>query len=133
MNVVTPIVSPVTVDAVDPRLAFLARAAVRFDLVEAGEMELTEAYDGLVCDLPCQCGREMVERWERDYPWQRNANQPRRPTAQSTLDAVLYCVRQRGLAALKEPANIDRISRLSVDDKARLDGRIEKVISEKSI
>ena len=33
---------------VDPRLAFLARAAARLALVEAGEMELEEAYDGLI-------------------------------------------------------------------------------------
>jgi hypothetical protein len=32
---------------VDPRLVFLLRAAARFDLVEAGELELGEAIDGL--------------------------------------------------------------------------------------
>jgi hypothetical protein len=46
-----PIASPdgVTMQTqVDPRLAFLIRAAVRFDLVEAGELSLDEAFDGLV-------------------------------------------------------------------------------------
>lgn len=33
---------------IDPRLAFLARAAARCFLVEAGEMEIDEAFDGLV-------------------------------------------------------------------------------------
>jgi hypothetical protein len=33
---------------VDPRLAFLARAHARFILVEAGEMSLDEALDGLL-------------------------------------------------------------------------------------
>jgi hypothetical protein len=41
-------------------------------------------------------------------------------------------VRQRGLAALKEPANIDRIARLTADERVRLDARIDKVISGKS-
>lgn len=32
---------------IDPRLAFLARAAARFELVEACAMSLDEAYNGL--------------------------------------------------------------------------------------
>src|SRR5262249_11974747 len=39
---------PENQNQVDPRLAFLIRAAVRFDLVESGEMGLDEAFDGLV-------------------------------------------------------------------------------------
>jgi hypothetical protein len=31
----------------DPRAAFLLRAAVRFELVEAGAIDLAEAFDGL--------------------------------------------------------------------------------------
>ena len=53
---------------VEPRLVFLARAAARFELVEAGVMELGEAFDGLLVCLQCTCSREMVERGERDYP-----------------------------------------------------------------
>jgi hypothetical protein len=52
----------------DLRLAFLARAAARFELVEAGVMEIGEAFDGLIACLQCSCSREMIERWERDYP-----------------------------------------------------------------
>ncbi len=51
---------------VDPRLAFLARAAARHFLVEQDEMDLGEAFDGLVQSLSCPCTREMIERWERD-------------------------------------------------------------------
>ena len=51
----------------DLRLAFLARAAARFELVEAGVMEIGEAFDGLIACLQCSCSREMIERWERDY------------------------------------------------------------------
>jgi hypothetical protein len=53
---------------VDPRLAFLARAAARFQLVQAGTMDIDEAYDGLIVDLRCNCDCARVERWERDYP-----------------------------------------------------------------
>jgi hypothetical protein len=54
--------------SVDPRLAFLARAAARFELVRAGAMDIAEAYDGLIIDLRCNCDCERVKRWERDYP-----------------------------------------------------------------
>ena len=36
-----------TQEYIDPRLAFLARASARLALVEAGEMELAEAFGGL--------------------------------------------------------------------------------------
>jgi hypothetical protein len=57
---------------VDARLSFLQRAHARLILVEAGEMDLDEAIDGLVDAFhqirPCACTREIMERWERDYP-----------------------------------------------------------------
>jgi hypothetical protein len=49
---------------VDPRLAWLARAAARHLLVENGVMTLDDAFDGLIECLSCTCTREMVERWE---------------------------------------------------------------------
>jgi hypothetical protein len=58
---------------VDPELVFLARAAAHRELVEAREMTLDEAFDGLVSSLSCQCSRELVERWERDYPHGRRS------------------------------------------------------------
>jgi hypothetical protein len=62
---------------VDPRIVFLARAAVRFQLVESGEMDLAEAYDGLVSCLQCACDRELILRWER----QDRMRRPRRAVA----------------------------------------------------
>jgi hypothetical protein len=49
---------------VNPRLAWLARAAARHMLVEHGLMTIDEAFEGLVDCLSCTCSREMVERWE---------------------------------------------------------------------
>ena len=128
MNAVTPIVEA----KLDPRYAFLVRASIRLLLVDYCEMDIGEAFDGLLASLQCSCTHALVEKSERDHPRRRQATQQRRPTPQPTFDAVLHCVSQRGLAALKEPANIDRISRMTADERVRLDARIEKVISGKS-
>ena len=53
---------------VDLRLVFLERASARLALVKIGDMDLGEAFDGLVRALSCSCVRDVVERWERDYP-----------------------------------------------------------------
>jgi hypothetical protein len=132
MNAFTPITPMVGLD-VDPKLAFLARAATRFELVEAGEMDIDQAFDGLVVCLSCACARACVERWERDYPYQGAAVRRRHHTPQSSIDAVLCCVHQRGIAALDEPKNIERLSRFSTDAKAQLNSRIEKLFSKKGI
>jgi hypothetical protein len=61
MNAFTPITPSVAVVKVDPRLAFLARAAARFELVKAGEMQLDDAFDGLIEAfthlVTCSCER----------------------------------------------------------------------------
>jgi hypothetical protein len=59
---------------VDPRSAFLARASAWLALVEAEAATLDEAIEALtpafyaITTSPCACDREMLERWERDYP-----------------------------------------------------------------
>jgi hypothetical protein len=62
-------------ESIDPGLAFLHRAHARLLLVEAGEMdietaiiELVEPFEQLVGPLLCDCSRDIVARWERDYP-----------------------------------------------------------------
>jgi hypothetical protein len=57
-------------DTIDPRLAFLACASARLNLVEIGEMELDTAFAELVpafreITAPCTCDREMLARWEQ--------------------------------------------------------------------
>ena len=59
MNAITPVTPMVEVE-LDPKLAFLARAAARFELVQSGEMQIDEAFDGLVVDLRCNCDCERV-------------------------------------------------------------------------
>ena len=60
-------------------------------------------------------------------------NDPRQnPTPQVTIEAVIYCVRARGLRALREPANI---ARLKDCDRAARDeiNRLISVMLEKGI
>jgi hypothetical protein len=50
-----------------------------------------------------------------------------RPTPQVTIEAILYCVRERGLAALKEPATVERLARCDAAAKAEIDQRIGRL------
>jgi hypothetical protein len=50
-----------------------------------------------------------------------------RPTPRTVIDAVVYCVLERGLAALKEPENVERLSRCDAAAKAEIDRQIEKI------
>lgn len=53
---------------VDERMRFLARAAARWWLVENGEMELDEAFAGLVGDI---CERKAIEKHFNEI-WREN-------------------------------------------------------------
>jgi hypothetical protein len=96
----------------DPRLAFLARASARLTLVEACEMEIGEALDGLVDQ--CACDREMIARWDRDYPHRpltKTVNPKEAPS--STCDALLWELREYGVRRLKHAPALRRLSQLS--------------------
>jgi hypothetical protein len=76
----------------------------------------------------------LPHNWERislDAIWQ--ALNSARPTPQTTVEAVLHCVRERGLKALKEPANIERLSRCDAAAKAEIERRTAKLIARKDI
>jgi hypothetical protein len=52
-------------------------------------------------------------------------NDPRNHwTPKVTIEAVVYSVRERGLAALKEAANVERLSRCNAAAKAEIEKRI---------
>jgi hypothetical protein len=56
------------VSARRPRVVFVLRAAARLALVEAGEMDLAEAYSDLIKSV-CDCRRwSLAERGERTHP-----------------------------------------------------------------
>ncbi len=55
-------------------------------------------------------------------------NDPKRlSTPQSVIEAIMYCVRERGLATLEEPANLQRLRIFDDPAKAQLSERIEKL------
>jgi hypothetical protein len=47
-----------------------------------------------------------------------------RATPQSTIDAIVYCVRVRGIAALEEPNNKERLARCDAAAREQIDERI---------
>jgi hypothetical protein len=54
------------------------------------------------------------------------------PTPQTSIEAVMYCVRERGLAALREPANRQRLRTLDDAARAEVNRRIAKLGEEPS-
>jgi hypothetical protein len=52
------------------------------------------------------------------------------PTPQATIEAIMYCVREGGLGALKEPANLGRLVRCDQAAKEQIDRRIAKLVAE---
>jgi hypothetical protein len=121
-------------DEIDPRLAFLARASAHLTLVELGEMDLEEAIDDLVPAFEGLRGdsfEALVEQLAKET--KARAKPENRPTLQTTIEAVMWCVRERGLGALKEPANVERLARCDAAAKAQIDSRIKKLIGAKEI
>jgi hypothetical protein len=54
-------------------------------------------------------------------------NDPRNhPTPKATIEAMMHAVRERGLTALKEPANVERLGRCDAAAKAEIEQRIAK-------
>ena len=50
-----------------------------------------------------------------------------RPTPKAVIDAVMVCVRARGIAALKEPANVERLSRCDEWARMEINRQIERI------
>jgi hypothetical protein len=94
----------------DPRLAFLARASARLILIEACEMEIEDAFSGLVDQ--CACEREMIARW--DYPPQPPTKTVKpKEAASTTCDTLMWELREYGLRRLKHSPTLHRLSQLS--------------------
>jgi hypothetical protein len=52
-----------------------------------------------------------------------------RQTPQTTIEAILYCVRERGIEALKEPANQQRLLNCDAAARSQINERIGKLIA----
>ena len=51
----------------------------------------------------------------------------RHATPQSTVEAILFSVRSRGIAALEEPSNQERLARCDATAREQIDERIKKL------
>jgi hypothetical protein len=57
-----------------------------------------------------------------------NLNDPHRyATPQSTIEAIVHSVRTRGIAALEQPDNEERLSRCDATARRKIDERITKL------
>jgi hypothetical protein len=56
-----------------------------------------------------------------------------RPTPQTTIEAIMHCVRELGLAALKQPANLERLKSCDAAAKSEINRRIASLIAAKEI
>jgi hypothetical protein len=117
MNAITSIIE--AGDRIDFRLVFLERAAARLMLVNAGEMDLGEAVDGLGVSLHCECNRELIERWER-VPPVKPKPAPKRQPPQSTFDALAYELRTHGIDQLQQQSCRRRLGDLSTEQTRKL-------------
>ena len=50
-----------------------------------------------------------------------------RPTPQVTIEAIMLCVRERGLGALQEPANLERLARCDAAARKQIKDRLAKL------
>jgi hypothetical protein len=114
-----------------PGLGFLMRAAARLTLVEASQMGLDEAIADLVPafeKLRSEGFDELVERPARENKVRRKRERPQcRPTPEVVVEAMLICVRERGVAALKEPINKARLKTFDSAARAELQRRLAKL------
>jgi hypothetical protein len=56
-----------------------------------------------------------------------------RQTPQTTMEAIIHCVRARGVAALKEPANLERLKSCDAAARTEINRRIARLIAAKDI
>jgi hypothetical protein len=73
----------------------------------------------------CQVCRAADARMRHE----RTIENRSRSTPRTTIEAIMWCIRDRGSQALHEPANIERLSRCDDAAIAEIDARIRKLES----
>jgi hypothetical protein len=58
---------------------------------------------------------------------------PQSGTPRTTIEAIMWTVRARGVAALREAANIERLSRCDSAARTEINERIGRLIAAKEI
>ena len=59
--------------------------------------------------------------------WAELNNPRNRPTSQVVVEAILLCIRERGIGAFQEAANLERLRRCDRAARAELQRRIDKL------
>jgi hypothetical protein len=73
---------------------------------------------------------ELPKNWDRlslDALWNALNHPSRFATPQSTIDAICYCVRARGIAALEEPNIKERLASCDAAARQQIDERIKRM------
>jgi hypothetical protein len=83
------------------------------------------------CPTPGFC--ESCRRADAQRRRQRTAPNPSRPTPQSIIEAIIWCVRERGVQALHESANIERLFSCDLDARTEINRRIARLLANKEI
>jgi hypothetical protein len=71
--------------------------------------------------------RLLADDVSLERAWAEINDRSNYPTPQVTIEAILYCVRESGVAALKDPANVERLARCNESAKAQINKRIERL------
>jgi hypothetical protein len=66
---------------------------------------------------------------DRTAPDNAHARAVSQPTPQATVEAVMWAVRRRGLLALREPANQQRLLDCDTPARAQINERIDRLIT----
>ena len=74
------------------------------------------------CRLCRDTDRRMTDRRQETHDVASGNSTPA-----VTVEAVIYCIRTRGLAALKEPNVIERLNRCDTAARAQINQRIERL------
>jgi hypothetical protein len=127
------------------------RAWARALLWAEGEIEsVSEAIDplqafadasGLVSEIGQDAVQKVLSNALAPYRKQESDARPneieqpthRCPTPQATIEAIMYCGRERGLAALKEFANHERLLRCDPAARQQINERIERLLKKEAV
>jgi hypothetical protein len=104
-------------------------AAREYHQARAGRPAVVELHSERLAHLR----RLMADDVSLERAWAQLNACGARPTPQSTIEAVIYTVRERGVAALKERTNIERLARCDAAARAEINRRIARLVAAKEI
>jgi hypothetical protein len=97
------------------------RRAIEAELDELVEIITDRVLSVIAPLIATQCSLCQADEAQRQPPARP---QPRPASHSTTIEAIIHCVRERGLGALEEPANIKRLLRCDATAKEQINRRI---------